>query len=259
MFQRTTKTGCINDILAALEVTSDAEIRNYIGREWLHISSQWALYARQHSPLLLQVTTTNPVEAWHRHIQYGRSNKGIQSKHRFKGCFITPNEKAIQLDSEGETAAFKCRGSSLSWTEQYLGMRCFAIPIRKLLLDQIHAIQKRISTGKMPPISSQFDCSCFKKYLLPCKYIFPYDYLFQSITSENWTALAEIFEKGGYKVDETMGSLLVQNREEDTHGDRTKRKQEVGAILEGIRACFFGLEEEVKELEEEEAHVVMTN
>jgi uncharacterized Zn finger protein len=111
----------------------------------------------------------------------------------------------------------------------------------------------------MPPISSQFDCSCFRKYLLPCKHIFPYDYLFQSITSENWTAWGEIFENGGYKVDETMGTLLVQSRKEDTHGNRTKRKQEVGTILEGIRTPCIGLEEEVKELEEEEAHVVMTN
>lgn len=67
-------------------------------------SDQWALYARQHSPLLLQATITNPVDAWHRRIEYGTS-KGSQSNHAFKGCHITKHEKATQLDTEKEAAA----------------------------------------------------------------------------------------------------------------------------------------------------------
>jgi hypothetical protein len=54
--------------------------------------------------LLLQVATTNPVETWHLRIQYGTS-KGSKSKQSFKGCCITLDEKATQLDTETEAAA----------------------------------------------------------------------------------------------------------------------------------------------------------
>jgi hypothetical protein len=75
----------------------------------------------------------------------------------------------------------------------------------------------------------------------------------------NETQWAEICEEGGYEVYETMWTVHVRDREEETHGERTRRKLEVGTVLEGIRARFFELEEEVRELEEEEAHDVMTN
>jgi hypothetical protein len=119
-------------------------MRTDIEKEWLHSSDQWALYARQHSPLLLQVTTTNPVEAWHRRIEYGTCNDS-KSKHGFQGCCITLHEMATQLDPEREASTSKWRGRNLSGTEQYLEMRHFPVPIQKLLLDQLDAMHKRIS------------------------------------------------------------------------------------------------------------------
>jgi len=40
-------------------------------RNWLQTASKWAMYARQHSPLLPQVTITNACEAWHRKLKSG--------------------------------------------------------------------------------------------------------------------------------------------------------------------------------------------
>jgi len=60
-----------------------------------------------------------------------------------------------------------------------------------------------------------------------------------AVTSEDWTAWAEIFEEGGYEVYETMGTVHVRDREEETHGECTRRKLEVGTVLEGIRARFL--------------------
>jgi hypothetical protein len=37
----------------------------YICNRLVPIFPLWVYYARCHSPLLLQVPTTNPVEAWH--------------------------------------------------------------------------------------------------------------------------------------------------------------------------------------------------
>jgi len=253
MFGCTTKPGCPAEIQAALEATSsDPEMRTYIEKDSLHTSNQWALYATQHSSLLLQITTTHPVEAWHRRIKYGTS-KGTKSKHGFKGCCMTLHEKATQLDTERVAATSKWRGSNLSGTEQYLEMRRFPVPIQKLLPDQLDAMHKRIIAGKAPPTLSEMSCSCsfFRKFLLPCKHIFHSDYLFQSITSEDWTAWAEIFEDGGYEVYETMRTVHLEDREEETHGERTRQKLKVGTVLEGIRARVFELGKEVRELHQQ--------
>src|SRR5207245_1188156 len=44
-------------------------IQNYIKRNYMKNTQQWALWARQHSPLLLQVTTTNPLESYHSELK----------------------------------------------------------------------------------------------------------------------------------------------------------------------------------------------
>jgi hypothetical protein len=102
-------------------------------------------------------------------------------------------------------------------------MQCVPVPIQKLLLDQLDAIHKRISARKAPPTLSEMSCSCgfFRKFLLPCKHIFHIDYLFQSITSKDWTAWAEIFDQGGYEVYETMGTVHIRDWEEETHVEHT--------------------------------------
>ncbi|KAF8414442.1 hypothetical protein BGX38DRAFT_1264239 [Terfezia claveryi] len=44
---------------------ADEETAKYIRTYWLQNAPKWAMYARQHSPFLLQATTTNACEAWH--------------------------------------------------------------------------------------------------------------------------------------------------------------------------------------------------
>ena len=49
----------------------------YISRNYQKNSRQWSLWARQHSPLLLQITSTNALESFHSElkakisVQYG--------------------------------------------------------------------------------------------------------------------------------------------------------------------------------------------
>ena len=50
---------------------ADQDTAKYIQTQWLQTASKWAMYARQHSPLLLQTTTTNACEAWHRKLKSG--------------------------------------------------------------------------------------------------------------------------------------------------------------------------------------------
>ena len=44
-------------------------IQNYIKRNYTKNTEKWGLWARQHSPLLLQVTSTNPLESFHSELK----------------------------------------------------------------------------------------------------------------------------------------------------------------------------------------------
>jgi len=65
---RKTSIGCDESINAAINAAPQDQ-KEYINKEWKATKAQWANYARMHSTLLLQVLTTNPVEAWHRALK----------------------------------------------------------------------------------------------------------------------------------------------------------------------------------------------
>jgi len=72
---KTTKVSCEELIKQAIRVCQVPGIKNYITRNYLKNSHQWALWARQHSPLLLQITTTNPLESYHSELKRTTSSK----------------------------------------------------------------------------------------------------------------------------------------------------------------------------------------
>ncbi|KAK9427538.1 hypothetical protein V1505DRAFT_379825, partial [Lipomyces doorenjongii] len=55
MVHKTTEIGCDHEIELAIRAAPSDEIKNYIIREWRTTKSMWAMFSRQHSPLLLQV------------------------------------------------------------------------------------------------------------------------------------------------------------------------------------------------------------
>src|SRR5436305_6915208 len=69
-----TKIGCEKFIKDAIESCSVPAIKNYIERNYKNNTKQWALWARQHSPLLLQVTSTNPLESYHSELKRSTSS-----------------------------------------------------------------------------------------------------------------------------------------------------------------------------------------
>ena len=78
-----TKIGCEKLIQDAINACPIPTIKNYIRRNYMKNTSQWALWARQHSPLLLQVTSTNPLESYHSELKretsssYGLIGKNV--------------------------------------------------------------------------------------------------------------------------------------------------------------------------------------
>jgi MULE transposase domain len=64
-----TKIGCESLIQDAINHCSVPSVQNYIKRNYAKNTEKWALWARQHSPLLLQVTSTNPLESFHSELK----------------------------------------------------------------------------------------------------------------------------------------------------------------------------------------------
>jgi hypothetical protein len=64
-----TKIGCEKVIQDTLDACPVPAIKNYIRRNYMNNTHQWALWSRQHSPLLLQITSTNPLESYHSELK----------------------------------------------------------------------------------------------------------------------------------------------------------------------------------------------
>jgi hypothetical protein len=64
-----TKIGCENLVQDAINNCPVPSIQNYIKRNYAKNTEQWSLWARQHSPLLLQVTSTNSLESFHSELK----------------------------------------------------------------------------------------------------------------------------------------------------------------------------------------------
>jgi len=64
-----TKIGCEEVIRDAITTCPVQDVARYIHRNYERSSERWALWARQHSPLLLQITSTNALESYHSELK----------------------------------------------------------------------------------------------------------------------------------------------------------------------------------------------
>ncbi|RHZ51906.1 hypothetical protein Glove_468g3 [Diversispora epigaea] len=106
-------------------------------------SHKWALWARQHSPLLLQVTSTNALESYHSELK--------------------------------RTTSFLYGLIAYGMNDEFLEeIHKFPFPVQQMLIKEIGAVMDRLEKGKCIPGLTSLECHCLfhNRYLLPCKYIF---------------------------------------------------------------------------------------
>jgi hypothetical protein len=73
-----TQLGCEQAIQQAIAVCDVENIKKYITRYWTKNTEKWAMHARAHCPLLLQVTSTNALESYHSELKTRTSkNHGL--------------------------------------------------------------------------------------------------------------------------------------------------------------------------------------
>lgn len=103
-----TETECLDLIEQSIKAlrewnTPNKETRDtmekYIRNQWLPRHRQWSMHARQHCRLLLQVRSTNVVEAWHRRLKsLFKFAKGKARGHGLMGCCMNVEAAAKKMD-----------------------------------------------------------------------------------------------------------------------------------------------------------------
>ena len=84
-----TKIGCEQLLQDAVNTCPVPAISKYIEKNYKKNTHQWALWARQHSPLLLQVTSTNALESYHSELK--RTSSHLHRLIGKKACHFSIN------------------------------------------------------------------------------------------------------------------------------------------------------------------------
>ncbi|PKK75858.1 hypothetical protein RhiirC2_773113 [Rhizophagus irregularis] len=104
-----TKISCEKLIQEAINNCTVSSVQNYIKRNYMKNTERWVLWAHQHSPLLLQVTFTNPLESYHSEIKTLTS-----AKHDLIGAVQNIINVDLKKYSNSEKVAFDFRTKKIS-------------------------------------------------------------------------------------------------------------------------------------------------
>ncbi|KAF8416903.1 hypothetical protein BGX38DRAFT_1335203 [Terfezia claveryi] len=222
---------------------ADEETAKYIRTYWLQNAPKWAMYARQHSPFLLQATTTNACEAWHRKLKSGAGlSKGQVASHGIYGMILNIIDATNDVDNRAELAKSHFRNRKLAvCTKQYAEIGQLPVPIQKLLARELDAVEERIAKGKeLPRFDENLWCHCkfHRQYLLPCRHIFHLDTEIKVLTPAQWKGYLMMFEECGMEVYETMGTVWVEN-------ECSGRNAERANIISWVRESFEQVQQQL--------------
>ncbi|KAI9104130.1 hypothetical protein DFS34DRAFT_307944 [Phlyctochytrium arcticum] len=121
--------------------------------------------ARHHSPVLLQITSTNALESYHRLVKArGKCTKRCSLLRAARALVKVNKQRWLEADR----TATVFRTKTLKRLNAYPEIGKFPYPIQRLLIDQYMAVEKRIAKGKPIP-QLEGDCHCLfaRQYQLP--------------------------------------------------------------------------------------------
>ncbi|GES76067.1 hypothetical protein GLOIN_2v1776807 [Rhizophagus clarus] len=208
---------------------------------------QWALWARQHSPLLLQVTTTNPLESYHSELK-----KSTSLKYGLIGaCYkIVALDEKKRSDSEYVSFEFRTKNISAIGIDHVIlhEIHKFPFPVQQMLVNEFNAVQGRIEKGKPTPGLISLNCNClfFRRFLLPCRHIF-HEHVYGDIkllTVDIWEKFQKMFEEAGFEI--YMHRELVEIEEpKKTEAEKAaeNRRLTINELMERTRDIYWRVEE----------------
>ena len=126
---RRTRYGALESTNQAIALAASPESADYIRNNWLPEIEKWANYARDHSPLLLQVTTTNPNEAMHRSLKaLAKITKlTIRPKYSLAGIIALIAQLGTSYDARAQKAAYDWANKKLSATLEFPWLNFFPV------------------------------------------------------------------------------------------------------------------------------------
>jgi hypothetical protein len=242
------------------------DVVKYIWNEWCRKKRLWALYARQHSPLLLQVTTTNIVESWHNSLKAKiTATTKLQVSFSLQGVARSVHETSLQWFAKSRVTALYFRTKTLSEARLEPGLGLFPFPVQKLLARELQLARQYVDDCvELRCYDDELTCSCdfWRKYSLPCVHLWHRHLLFGSITMEAFAEFASLFEESGFEIYERFDSEFVEKlilpkdeamlaEERDTLHTRE--------ILEQLRAKWFNILEETSSMETSQREAIRVN
>ncbi|KAI9093505.1 hypothetical protein DFS34DRAFT_666348 [Phlyctochytrium arcticum] len=170
----TTRIGAMQLVKEAI-AGAPQQIATYLTNYWTRATDleSWSMAARQHSPILLQVRSTNALELYHRLVKApGKCTKRCGLLQACRALVKVNKQRWLEADHTAKVI----RSNVLKLTNAYPEIRKFPYPIQRLLITQYMALEKRIAKGKPTP-QLLGDCHCLlaRQSQLPCKHIFHAD------------------------------------------------------------------------------------
>ncbi|GBB95980.1 hypothetical protein RclHR1_02660001, partial [Rhizophagus clarus] len=239
-----TKIGCKDLVQQAINECSIMTIKNYITRNYTKNIYQWALWARQHSPLLLQVTSTNALESYHSELkrltfsQHGACHK------------IVELDKKKCSDSEHVAYEFRVKRILAVGVDDDIlqEIHKFPFPVQQMLISEFCAVKGRMEKGKSAPGLTSLHCYClfFHRYLLPCRHIF-HEHAYgvtKLLTSDVWEKFQRMFDKAGFDIYISRGLVdLEVPRMTEAEKATENRRLAVSELMERVRDMYWRVEE----------------
>ena len=221
----TTKTGCEEAVCEAINAMARPEAQDYLRKEWFETSEQWAMYARQHSPLLLQITSVSSCVEWHLTLKRDQELvQGSTSIHGIHGMVKAVMSMAHEREAKALEAQKKFRTSydPLHANRQTHGaILGFPRPVQKLMAQELAEVEQLLEDGTANdrvvvadapppdggPLEPKANCSCrfSRQYLLPCRHIFQLNLDMNGMLLDDaqWELYRSLFAGGGFEVYET--------------------------------------------------------
>jgi MULE transposase domain len=238
-----TRIGCEQIVEEAIAKLPVEPKKSYIRRYWLKNTAKWGMWSRQHSPLLLQMTSTSPVESYHAVLK----KKGNASFGLIGACRIVSMVDESYFN-RAQRVQFDFWTKSLTDMESFPFLAGFPHPIQLLLVDEIHAFNKRIEDGKEIPNHQTAECRCqfFRRYLLPCRHLFHRNLHGDFLKDQDWDAFRNMFAECGFDVYISRMRVIEEREEDPLELEAGERRLEFYAVVEEVREHWFELEAEYR-------------
>ncbi|CAB5153416.1 unnamed protein product [Rhizophagus irregularis] len=218
-----TKIGCEKLIQEVIDNCTVSSVQNYIKRNYMKNTERWALWAHQHSPLLLQITSTNPLESYHSKIKTLTS-----SKHGLIGAVQNIINVDLKKRSDSEKVAFDFRTKKIS-----------AHGVEDDIIEEIHKFPFPLQR-----LIVKEACAVMNRYLLLCKHIF-HEHMYGNtklLTADVWRMFQEMFEESGFEIYESRESVITFIQTEQQK-EVENRRLTVAELTERVRDRYWRVEE----------------